>query len=56
MSTKRFLPALLAALLLAAPAMAAEHAPGFEACIKKNPKSSDQKQCLDMERASQLLP
>ena len=50
MSTKRFLPALLAALLLAAPAMAAEHAPGFEACIKKNPKSSDQKQCLDMER------
>ena len=40
----------LAALLLAAPAMAAEHAPGFEACIKKNPKSSDQKQCLDMER------
>ena len=35
MSTKRFLPALLAALLLAAPAMAAEHAPGFEACIKK---------------------
>ena len=50
MSMKRFLPALLAALLLAAPAMAAEHAPGFEACIKKNPKSSDQKQCLDMER------
>ena len=50
MSTKRFLPALLAALLLAAPALAAEHAPGFEACIKKNPKSSDQKQCLDMER------
>ena len=50
MSTKRFLPALLAALLLAAPAMAAEHAPEFEACIKKNPKSSDQKQCLDMER------
>lgn len=50
MSTKRFLPALLAALLLAAPAMAAEYAPGFEACIKKNPKSSDQKQCLDMER------
>lgn len=35
MSTKRFLPALLAALLLAAPAMAAEHAPEFEACIKK---------------------
>lgn len=50
MPMKRLLPALLAALLLAAPAMAAEHAPGFEACIKKNPKSSDQKQCLDMER------
>ena len=50
MPTKRLLPALLAALLLAAPAAAAEHAPGFEACIKKNPKRSDQKQCLDMER------
>lgn len=50
MPTKHLLPALLAALLLAAPAMAAEHAPGFEACIKKNPKSSGQKQCLDMER------
>ena len=31
MPTKRFLPALLAALLLTTPAMAAEHAPGFEA-------------------------
>ena len=51
MPTKRLLPALLAALLLSVPAMAAEHAPGFEACIKKNTKSSDQKQCLDLERA-----
>lgn len=50
MPTKRLLPALLAALLLSVPTMAAEHAPGFEACIKKNPKSSDQKQCLDLER------
>ena len=48
MSTKRFLPALLAALLLAAP-------PWQPNTLRvrsshQNPKTPDQKQCLDMER------
>ncbi|WP_300718815.1 lysozyme inhibitor LprI family protein [uncultured Desulfovibrio sp.] len=51
MSPRSLSLALLAALLLAVPAVAAEHAPGFEACMKKHRNSGDQKPCLDLERA-----
>lgn len=50
MPLKRLCLALLAALLLAGPVMAAEHAPGFEACMKKNAGSPEVKQCRELER------
>ena len=42
--------ALLAGMLLAGPAVAAEHAPGFEACMKKHAASPEEKQCRELER------